>query len=131
LFPLFAGGGRRSGHKTLTRLPIASPPPPLIPLIALFLFVATITHHSIHYIHFYLQYGRARDPVGYLRDVEQRGRERQVAYETVKLLRQKVIECYRKQGVNHYEDCRDVGQQYYDVVIKKNLGQLQPEWITK
>lgn len=63
--------------------------------------------------------------------MEQRGRERQVAYETVKLLRQKVIECYRQHGVNHYEDCRDVGQQYYDVVIKKDLGQLQPEWITK
>jgi hypothetical protein len=36
------------------------------------------------------QRGRAKDPVAYLHDVEQRARERQVAYETVRLLRQRV-----------------------------------------
>jgi hypothetical protein len=36
------------------------------------------------------QRGRASDPVAYLHDVEQRARERQVAYETVRLLRQRV-----------------------------------------
>lgn len=60
--------------------------------------------------------------------MEQRARERQVAYETVKLLRQKVIHCYRIEGVNHYENCRDVVQAYYDVVIQKDMGQLQPDW---
>jgi hypothetical protein len=75
-----------------------------------------------------LQRGRAQDPVAYLHDVEQRARERQVAYETVKLLRQKVIHCYRTEGVNHYENCRDVAQAYYDVIIQKDMGQLQPNW---
>jgi NADH dehydrogenase (ubiquinone) 1 beta subcomplex subunit 10 len=75
-----------------------------------------------------IQRGRAKDPVAYLHDVEQRARERQVAYETVKLLRQKVIACYRKEGMDHYEHCREVGQAYYDVIIKKDLGQLHPKW---
>lgn len=74
------------------------------------------------------QRGRADDPVAYLRANEQRARERQVAYETVKLLRQKVIHCYRENGVNHYEKCRDVGQAYFDVITKKDLGQVQPSW---
>jgi hypothetical protein len=59
---------------------------------------------------------------------EQRARERQVAIETVRLLRQKVIECYRKEGVNHYENCKDLNQAYYDVIIKKDIGQLHPKW---
>lgn len=66
--------------------------------------------------------------MAYLRANEQRARERQVAYETVKLLRQRVIECYRANGVNHYEECREVGQAYYDVIKKKGLGQVQPDW---
>merc|ERR1712028_196725 len=45
-------------------------------------------------------YGRASDPVKYYLGIEQRARERQVAYETVRLLREDVIECYRKNGVN-------------------------------
>ena len=40
--------------------------------------------------YFYKQRGRAKDPVAYLHDVEQRARERQVAYETVRILRQRV-----------------------------------------
>jgi len=74
------------------------------------------------------QRGRAKDPVAYLQAAEQRARERQVAYETVKLLRQRVIKCYRKEGVNHYEKCRKVAQDYYNVVIQKDVGQLHPEW---
>lgn len=74
------------------------------------------------------QRGRAKDPVKFLLANEQRARERQVAYETVKLLRKDVIECYRKEGVNHYENCRAQCERYYNLVAKKDLGQLQPEW---
>jgi NADH-ubiquinone oxidoreductase subunit 10 len=74
------------------------------------------------------QLGRARDPVKYLLAAEQRARERQVAYETVRLLREDVIECYRREGVNHYENCKDVSQKYYDIIKKKDLGQLHPNW---
>ena len=66
--------------------------------------------------------------MAYLRGNEQRARERQVAYETVKLMRQRVIQCYRENGVNHYEKCRDVGKAYYDLVAQKAMGQLQPDW---
>jgi NADH-ubiquinone oxidoreductase subunit 10 len=77
---------------------------------------------------FFTQLGRARDPVKYYLASEQRARERQVAYETVRLLREDVIECYRREGVNHYENCKDVNQKYYDLITKKDLGQLQPKW---
>jgi hypothetical protein len=66
--------------------------------------------------------------VAYLHAAEQRGRERQVAYETVKLLRQQVITCYRREGVNHYEKCRDVAARYYETITKKDVGQLHPDW---
>lgn len=60
--------------------------------------------------------------------VEQRARERQVAYETVRLLREDVIECYRREGVNHYENCHEVASKLYNVITKKDLGQLHPKW---
>jgi hypothetical protein len=39
-----------------------------------------------------------------------------------------VIQCYRKEGVNHYENCRDINQEYYDIITKKDFGQLLPDW---
>mmetsp|Transcript_18889 Transcript_18889/g.24296 ORF Transcript_18889/g.24296 Transcript_18889/m.24296 type:complete len:107 (-) Transcript_18889:191-511(-) len=74
------------------------------------------------------EHGMAPDPVGYLNSVQQRARERMVATQTVKILRDRVIACYQKEGVNHYENCRKVGKDYYDIIIKKDNGQLQPEW---
>ncbi len=64
----------------------------------------------------------------FLQAAEQRARERQVAYETVRLLRRRVIECYRKEGVNHYENCTEPVNDYYNVIIKKDLGQVHPKW---
>jgi hypothetical protein len=74
------------------------------------------------------QRGRAKDPVKFLQSIEQRARERQVAYETVKILRTRVIECYRREGVNHHENCKAPVKDYYNVIIRKDLGQLQPDW---
>ena len=92
--------------------------------------VLTHTHNILlsFFVPILPQRGRAKDPVKYLQSVEQRARERQVAYETVKLLRRDVIDCQRKEGVNAYENCREVAQAYYDQIQKKDLGQLQPEW---
>ncbi len=70
--------------------------------------------------------GRAKNPVKYLQSVEQRARERQVAYETVRLLRRDVIECYRKEGVNHYENCKAPVEKYAKVVLKRDVGQVNP-----
>lgn len=72
--------------------------------------------------------GRAKDPVKFLLASEQRARERQVAYETVRLLREDVIECYRREGVNHYENCQDAAQKFYDVIKQKDMGQVHPDW---
>lgn len=74
-----------------------------------------------------VEYGRVKDPVKYLQSLEQRARERQVAIETVRLVRQKVINCYRKEGVNHFDNCKKEKQDYYDLIIQKDYGQLQPE----
>mmetsp|Transcript_21665 Transcript_21665/g.31389 ORF Transcript_21665/g.31389 Transcript_21665/m.31389 type:complete len:104 (+) Transcript_21665:222-533(+) len=71
------------------------------------------------------EFGRPADPVKFLQATEQRARERQVAYETVRLLRKDVISCYRKEGVNHYDNCKDVVTAYYNTVIKKDVGQVQ------
>ena len=30
--------------------------------------------------------------------------------------------------MNHYENCREVVQAYYDIIQKKDLGQLHPDW---
>ncbi len=76
----------------------------------------------------FVQVGRAKDPVKFLLATEQRARERQVAYETVRLLREDVIECYRKSGINHYTDCKEVNQKYFDLVTQKDMGQLHPKW---
>jgi hypothetical protein len=84
---------------------------------------------SLHtHQYFPTQIGRAKDPVKYYLATEQRARERQVAYETIRLLREDVIECYRREGVNHYENCKDVAQKFYDLSQKKDMGQLHPQW---
>ncbi|KAL7428559.1 hypothetical protein ACHAXM_001319 [Skeletonema potamos] len=75
--------------------------------------------------------GRAKNPVKYLQSIEQRARERQVAYETVRLLRRDVIECYRKEGVNHYENCKEPVEKYAKVVLKRDVGQVNPEFSDK
>jgi hypothetical protein len=72
--------------------------------------------------------GRARDPVKFLQAVEQRARERQVAYETVKILRNRVIECYRREGVNHFENCKKQVKDFYEIIKKRDYGQLHPDW---
>jgi hypothetical protein len=59
---------------------------------------------------------------------EQRARERQVAYETVRLLREEVQECCRREGVNQFDNCKEVTQKMYDVIIQKDMGQLHPNW---
>jgi hypothetical protein len=39
-----------------------------------------------------------------------------------------MIQCYRTEHVNHYENCRTIAQEYYQVISQKDLGQLQPNW---
>ncbi|CAN8070850.1 unnamed protein product [Agarophyton chilense] len=43
---------------------------------------------------------------------EQRTRETMVAVEETKLLAEKLKECYREEGVNHYVKCEQVARAY-------------------
>jgi hypothetical protein len=52
------------------------------------------------------------DPVAYVEAREQRVREMYVAIENAKILREKVIDCYRKEGVNHIQICKPLREQY-------------------
>ncbi len=65
--------------------------------------------------------GRAKDPAGFIRAGEQRAREMQVEIETIKLLRQDVIHCYRKEGVNHYANCKDQVDAYVKAISDPDL----------
>ena len=44
------------------------------------------------------------------------------------IVKKQVIHCYRKEGVNHYENCRDVVKDFHEVIKKKDLGQVHPNW---
>ena len=67
----------------------------------------------------------------FLLSTEQRARERQIAIETVRHLRKDVIDCYRKEGVNHYANCKEVNERYYKVVVQRDIGQIHPNWDDK
>lgn len=64
----------------------------------------------------------------FLQGIEQRARERQIAVETVRLARQDVIHCFRKEGVNHFDNCKEVKEAYYKLITKHDYGQVQPNW---
>jgi len=66
------------------------------------------------------------DPVAWANAREQFMREHLIAKERVKLLRQEVIACYRKEGVNHYVNCKHLTTKYLDVIKDKNFGRLKP-----
>ena len=51
-----------------------------------------------------------------------------MAVETVRLLRQDVIACYRKEGVNHYENCKEPVERYVRLVLKRDVGQVNPTY---
>ncbi|CAM9202025.1 unnamed protein product [Scytosiphon promiscuus] len=66
------------------------------------------------------------DPVAWANSKEQFMREHLIAKERVKLLRQEVIACYRKEGVNHYVNCKHLTTKYMDVMKDKTFGRLTP-----
>ncbi|GMH53885.1 hypothetical protein TL16_g01555 [Triparma laevis f. inornata] len=65
--------------------------------------------------------GRAADTVGFHNAGEQRSREMQVEIETIKLLRQDVVSCYRREGVNHYANCRKEVDKYVTAISDPDL----------
>ncbi len=55
---------------------------------------------------------------------EQRVREDFIAYEQLQVLRRRLNICYREEGVNHYENCRDIAEEYYKTLHAPNRGAL-------
>lgn len=66
------------------------------------------------------------DPVAWSNSREQVMREQFIAKERVKLLRQQVIACYRKEGVNHYVNCKHLTTKYLDIIQDRTYGMLKP-----
>ncbi|KAJ7547078.1 hypothetical protein O6H91_08G068000 [Diphasiastrum complanatum] len=57
-----------------------------------------------------------KDPVAMLEMREHLVREKWVRIEMAKILREKVQDCYRREGVNHYQNCRKLVHKYLDFI---------------
>lgn len=74
---------------------------------------------------------RYNDPAGYMNSIEQRVRERMIAEEKVKILREALAECYNREGVNHFQDCKVLAQKYLKVIKMPAYGALVPEGVER
>jgi hypothetical protein len=63
-----------------------------------------------------------RDPVKFIEAREQRVRERYVNLAEARSLRDQVKQCYYKEGVNHYQNCRSIVQQYLAKIQQHDFG---------
>lgn len=66
------------------------------------------------------------DPAAWANSREQVMREQMIAKERVKLLKEKIIACYRKEGVNHYVNCKEFTTKYIDLIQDRTYGMLKP-----
>ncbi|KAJ1452793.1 hypothetical protein M885DRAFT_619551 [Pelagophyceae sp. CCMP2097] len=66
------------------------------------------------------------DRVAYRNSLEQKMREMVIAVEITKILRERVELCYKREGVNHYEHCREYTQAYWKVIRKGPPVPLDP-----
>ena len=67
------------------------------------------------------------DKFAYKRSQEQANRELMIAKARAKIARKAVSDCYEKEGVNHYQNCRVVVEHYLDLIWRKeNYGALKP-----
>ncbi|OQS02857.1 hypothetical protein THRCLA_21308 [Thraustotheca clavata] len=49
-------------------------------------------------------------------------KEKIIAHQTVKLLREEIAECYMKNGVNHFVACKELREEYANLVKDPWLG---------
>ena len=55
---------------------------------------------------------KPRDPVRVHDYIQARSKEQMVNMAEALLLRKQLKECYYREGVNHYQNCREIAQQY-------------------
>ena len=63
-----------------------------------------------------------RDPVKFIEAREQRVRDRFVGIAEARLLREEVKQCYYREGVNHYQKCRHLVQEYLARIKSHDFG---------
>lgn len=68
---------------------------------------------------------RAKDPAGWIEAREQLAREYYVALGNVKLVRDQLGQCYREHGVNHFQNCKEIREEYGRLIRDQSLGMLQ------
>lgn len=66
------------------------------------------------------------NPGAWVNSREQVMREQLIAKERVKLLKQQVIACYRKEGVDHYTKCKHLTTKYLSTIQDRTYGMLKP-----
>jgi NADH dehydrogenase (ubiquinone) 1 beta subcomplex subunit 10 len=65
-----------------------------------------------------------RDPVKFIEAREQRVRERFVNLAEARLLREELKQCYYREGVNHYQNCRELVQTYLAKIKQHEFGSV-------
>ena len=64
------------------------------------------------------------DPVAFVQQREHDTRERMIDVEKAKLIRERVRECYRNEGVNHFENCKDLVEKYTEAFEGKSFARI-------
>ena len=62
------------------------------------------------------------DPVKFIEAREQRVRERAVNVAEARLIREELKQCYYREGVNHYQNCRELVQTYLAKIQAHDFG---------
>lgn len=66
------------------------------------------------------------DAFGAYKKSNEQVREYLVAVETVKIMQQKLKECYLRSGPNHFEDCKDLREKLWVKINTPNYGAAGP-----
>ena len=64
------------------------------------------------------------DPVAFVQQREHDTRERMIDIEKAKLIRERLRECYRNEGVNHFENCKDLVEKYTEAFEGKRFARI-------
>lgn len=67
-----------------------------------------------------------KDPISYIRSQEQMAREAEIKIQTVKMLQDEIKQCYRREGTNHYQACRELTVKYREMIKDPYFNWMKP-----
>mmetsp|Transcript_32804 Transcript_32804/g.74051 ORF Transcript_32804/g.74051 Transcript_32804/m.74051 type:complete len:88 (+) Transcript_32804:64-327(+) len=67
-----------------------------------------------------------KNPIGFLRSEEQMAREWEVKTQTVKALQDEIKQCFRREGTNHYQNCRELTLLYRTMIKDPYFNSYKP-----